>query len=66
MDYEAEERKILEEKPYNPMKHFLFEVPELLHFFIKLAMIWGFGYIAIIAMLQTVIEHAPEFCQFVK
>lgn len=33
--YEEYEREILEEKPYNWKKHFIFQIPEMLTFFIK-------------------------------
>lgn len=52
---EDAELNILNEKPYNWVKHFLFDLPDLLMFGLKLLVLFFIVEVVIVSMLATVI-----------
>lgn len=61
-DYDKIEESILEEKPYNWKKHFMFNLPEMLYFFLKIIILLAVTQVVIASILQATIEVLPEFC----
>jgi len=70
MNYQSEEEKILNEVPYNPTKHFLFDLPEILHFFIKILVLVLIAVVVseamVKAMTDVLIEKLPAWCEMLK
>lgn len=69
MDYEKIEKDILEERPYNAKKHFLFQLPEIFYFIIKLLLIFGAVQISFYSITKALMEKLPtaltEFCKVI-
>jgi hypothetical protein len=63
MNYQDEEEKILNEKPYNWKKHFLFDLPEMLFFVIRIFIVFGIAHVVIVSLATTLAEHLPELCK---
>lgn len=62
-EFENHELKILNEKPYNWRKHFIFELPDLFYFLVKIAIIFGLTSIITTATLESMTETLPVFCE---
>lgn len=65
--YDREEKKILEERPYNWKKHFLFTLPEQFWFLTRVLalLVGGYFFLGVVMdfSFKTVVEQMPLYCE---
>jgi hypothetical protein len=66
MNIDLEEEKILNEKPYNGGKHFLFMLPEMFGFLIKVGLFFGLLYVMTMGITSQIVKDLPNFCNQIK
>lgn len=59
--YEKAEVEILNEKPYNWKKHFIFQIPEMLNFFIKVIFLYLVFQIFVASVMVSAVATALSF-----
>lgn len=60
------EDEIMREEPYSPIKHFLWDLPDLFYFILKAGIIYGLVYIIFGAMTVSLVQTLPTFCNALK
>lgn len=57
---EYHETRILEENPYNPLKHFLFELPTVCAFVLKVSLAFALVYLLTASLIATAVMVSLE------
>jgi len=61
VDYDQVEKNIIEEKPYNWKKHFLFQLPETFGFVFKTILIFLFFKLLAVSIITSIVSASFRF-----